>query len=217
MRAVLLGPVLKSKLEAKSILATIGLTGADMRVGVDGGTEYFAKVGLLPHIAVGDWDSLKNQSLLKKIPHITLPTHKDQSDLFYAVRAAVKLGATEIVCAGVSGGRIDQQLGVLYDLAQVASGEAGRVKRVSVYGAEGVSYHFLSAKIKQWEMPLKLGQTISLFPLGGSARGVSTRGLKYKLKNAVLNCSSRGLSNRVTQPRVEVKIKSGHLVVMIPS
>jgi thiamine pyrophosphokinase len=222
MRAVLLGPVLQSKLEAKTALASLALSEKDMRVGVDGGTEYFVKLGLLPHIAVGDWDSLKTQAktqaILKKIPHITLPTHKDRSDLFYAARAAVKLGASEIVCAGVTGGRLDQQLGVLYDLAGVAGGAAGRVKSVSVFctGMGGVTYYFLSPKIKKWSCQLKLGQIVSLFPLGGSARGVSTRGLKYRLKNAVLTCDSRGLSNRVTQPYVEVKLTSGHLVAMIP-
>src|SRR5262249_29262497 len=114
-RAILIGPLLLKMppSERRKILSSINLTSGDLRIGVDGGTDVWLKAGLSPHLAVGDWDSLRSRNVLNTIPRLTYSPEKDESDLFLAARAAIDLGARSIVCAGVTGGRLDHHLASL--------------------------------------------------------------------------------------------------------
>jgi thiamine pyrophosphokinase len=217
-RAVLLGPLLlkMSPLERRAILSGLDLTSDDLRIGVDGGTDVWLKAGLSPHLAVGDWDSLRSRNVLQTIPHLTYSREKDESDLFLAARAAIDLGARSIICAGVTGGRLDHHLASIYDLSRIAGGKLGKVRAVSAIGPEGATY-FLSGKIPVWKEKLRSGQAISVLAVGGSAQGVSLQGFKHSLRNATLACSSLGLSNRVKAASVKVELKRGSLIVFVPS
>jgi thiamine pyrophosphokinase len=217
-RAILIGPLLLKMppAERRKLLSSINLTSGDLRIGVDGGTDVWLKAGLSPHLAVGDWDSLRSRNVLNTIPHLTYSPEKDESDLFLAARAAIDLGARSIICAGVTGGRLDHHLASLYDLSRIAGGQLGKVRGVSAIGPEGATF-FLSSKISVWKERLHTGQVVSVLPIGGPAKGVTLHGFKHGLKNATIPCSSLGLSNRAKTSSVEVKLKKGNLIVFVPS
>jgi thiamine pyrophosphokinase len=217
-RAVLLGPTLlkMTPIERRRLLSSLELTSDDLRIGVDGGTDVWLRAGLAPHLAVGDWDSLKNRNVLNTIPHLTYSPDKDESDLFLAARAAIDLGARSIVCAGVTGGRPDHTLASIYDLARIASGQLGKVRAVTTVGPEGVT-SYLSSRIPSWRSKVALGQVISVLAVGGTAKGVTLRGFKHALRNAAMPCNSLGLSNRAKSVSVGVDLKSGNLIVFVPS
>ncbi|HSX40078.1 MAG TPA: hypothetical protein VLF68_00535, partial [Candidatus Saccharimonadales bacterium] len=64
----------------------------------------------------------------------------------------------------------------------------------------------------------KKGDLLSLIPLSGKATGMHTKNLYYPLKNETLYLGkSRGVSNVFTKSRVEVRIKSGLLLVVYTS
>jgi thiamine pyrophosphokinase len=217
-RAVLLGPMLLKMTpgDRRGILSDLNLTTGDLRIGVDGGTDVWLKAGLSPHLAVGDWDSLRSRNVLQTIPHLTYSPEKDESDLFLAARAAIDLGARSIICAGVTGGRLDHHLASIYDLARIAGGQLGKVRAVSALGPEGATF-FLSGKIPVWKEKVRTGQVISILAVGGPAQGVSLQGFKHGLKNASMPCSSLGLSNRAKSSAVKVEVKRGNLIVFVPS
>lgn len=194
------------------------LIARDLRVAVDGGLKVFRKIGWKPHFAVGDWDSLGTEKVshaLRGIFHLTLPRHKDRSDLYYACRAAVSAGATDLVCLGVTGGRADHQLATLFDLSEIAH-EGGRELSVLAVDNE-TRYYFLSEKHPELSVDLVPGQTVSVFALEGEARGVTLQGFKYPLKNAVLQPSSHGLSNIALKTQCSIKVGKGRLVVLVLS
>ncbi|MEI8286142.1 MAG: hypothetical protein WCG15_02455, partial [Actinomycetes bacterium] len=61
------------------------------------------------------------------------------------------------------------------------------------------------------------GQTISLIPLGGPARGVTTTSLKWNLTKETLRpFTSRGVSNIALDSNVSIAVRRGHLAVIIP-
>lgn len=191
----------------------------DLFIGVDGGTRMWFRAGLKPHLAVGDWDSFKGpeaRKQLKHLHHFTLPVDKDRSDLFYAASIARNAEATRLICLGVTGGRPDQHLASILDLTSLAAGEAGEFSEVSAYSPEG-EYHFLSPLIPRWKEAFPSPRTISVFALSGAARGLTLKGFKYPVKNAELQPSSHGLSNRAWASSCEVCIREGGLLVMVPS
>ncbi len=191
----------------------------DLFVGVDGGMKIWLEAGYKPHMAVGDWDSFKGSAARKVISsmhHLTLPIDKDRSDFYYAAGTMQSAGATHLYCLGVTAGRPDQHLASILDLTQLAAGEAGPFSEVAAFGPEG-EYHFLSNRIPKWKDHFPRPRTVSIFAVGGVARGVTLKGLKYGLKGGELSPSSHGLSNRSWAHHCEVGVKKGNLVVMLPS
>lgn len=221
-RALVIGPRVGSLRELTRSLFMAGVDpkqmARDLRVAVDGGLKVFRKIGWKPHFAVGDWDSLGDEKVsaaLRGIFHLTLPRNKDRSDLYYACRAAVSTGATDLVCLGVTGGRPDHQLATLFDLSEIAHQGGSKLSVVAVDNE--TRYHFLSEKNPEWHGTLEIGQTVSVFALEGQARGVTLQGFKYPLKNAVLEPSSHGLSNRVSKTQCSIKVRKGRVVVLVLS
>ncbi|MCM2279325.1 MAG: thiamine diphosphokinase [Oligoflexia bacterium] len=212
-RAILIGP----RPVPPALVRELRLGPGDFIIAVDGGLRRCRRLGLRPGLAIGDWDSLGARSperALAGIPHLTLPREKDWSDLCYALDAAEALGAREIVCLGVTGGRPDHQLGVLLDLSEAAASSASRFRSVQAWGADG-RYHFISSRMPRWTARLEPGRCVSVFALGGPAKGVSLRGFRYPLRNAPLVPSSRGLSNRVVSRVCTVAVGRGSLLVLV--
>lgn len=216
-RAILLGPMIGSSQHPSKLLPSLKIGTDDLLVGVDGGTQAWLDWGYRPHFAVGDWDSLKSQKkVLSKIPHLSLSTHKDRSDLFFAARAAIEIGAQELVCLGVTGGqRLDHHLATLLDLSAFSTGKYGKLKSVLAAGLDG-EYHFLSESIPRWSLTSKRRRLISIFALAGEGVGVSLSGFQYALKNVTLSSSSLGLSNWTQKRKCEVRLRKGQLLVILP-
>lgn len=76
-------------------------------IGVDRGIEILAKQGIKPIYAIGDFDSIKNEEILKNLDIERLPTRKDVTDTHAAVDYAIAKGYDEIDIYGVTGGRLD--------------------------------------------------------------------------------------------------------------
>jgi len=61
----------------------------------------------------------------------------------------------------------------------------------------------------------KKGDDLSLIAIGQDAKGVSTKGLFYPLKNAVLQSgTAQGIRNKLTGKYAEITIRKGPLLVI---
>lgn len=211
-RAILLGPVAANYSHPQQWLESLNIGPEDFLIGIDGGLDVWNSWGILPHLAVGDWDSLTRTDLLQKVLHKTLSCNKDRSDLFYACECAVEVKVKELLCIGVTGGeRADHHFAVLCDLMFFSQSQ--KIK-VTAKGEEG-DYYFIQAG-SQWSATLKEKTTISLFAWGGAAEGVTLEGFQYTLKKAVLVPSSHGLSNEIKESVCSIELEKGQLLVMVP-
>lgn len=76
-------------------------------IGVDHGVEILINQGIKPIYAIGDFDSLKDQTILTNLKIHRLPTRKDVTDTHSAIDYAIANGYDEIDVYGVTGGRLD--------------------------------------------------------------------------------------------------------------
>lgn len=217
MRAILVGPSKGTPKQETALWRSLNIQASDLKIGVDGGSAIWFQRGIAPDFCIGDWDSLKNsKKILDRCRHITLPRDKDRSDLFFGIVAAIEAGAKEILCIGVTGGRVDHHFAMLSDLSIFSSGIYGDLNSVAAQGADG-TYVFLSGKIPKWSGSLTLGQTISLFSMSDVSTGVSLSGFQYSLRNTKLTPSSRGLSNCAVQENCRIRMRSGRMLLILPT
>ncbi len=183
---------------------------SDFVIGVDGGTNALSDSGIMPHMVVGDMDSVNKKVLSacrdRGVKIIQYPTEKDETDLELALREAIKLKPRGIVCAGIIGDRPDHTLANL-QLLQVPVR-----KGISTMGYfdSGVVYcieHFLELKGKP-------GDTVSLLPLTEEVTGITLKGFKYVLENGkMISGVPLGISNELADKTGSIRIRSGILLV----
>lgn len=184
---------------------------AELRIAADGGALALLRAELLPHVVVGDLDSLdpdSQQTLLARGVELRrFPRAKDETDFELALLLAAERGAQAIDVLGALGGRWDHTLANVALLAHPAL--LGR--RVRLLDTRQALYLVRD----QASINGQRGDTISLIPLGGAVRGVTTRGLLYPLQDALLHFEqARGISNVLLEPPAQVRVGEGLLLVV---
>ncbi len=184
------------------------LQNADLVIAADGGARHARALGLVPTAVVGDADSLDEETAAwlqeKGVPLLRHPRAKDETDLELALLYAVKRGAQEIAVLAAMGGRIDQTIANVELLVHPAL--AGR--RVRLLGSNYEAQ--LVRGGEECVVSGAAGDTVSLLPLSGEARGVSTSGLRWVLDGATLLFGpARGVSNEMTGPAARVRLEAG--------
>lgn len=191
------------------------LPAPDALIAADGGSGLAAQLGLTPDLVIGDLDS-SDPSLIETLQQAgaRLDRYKHETkwetDTELAALAALEMGAETIILLGAAGARLD------HTLANVLLLTHPRLAPVDVRLVDG-RQTLLLAKPGKWNaLPARVGDTVSLLPIGGQANGVRTEGLEYPLdREALLPGRGRGVSNIVTGERAGVYLESGTLLIVI--
>lgn len=186
----------------------------DLKIAADGGTHHYIQLGWKPDIIVGDFDSLSPEVLesLRSdgVEIVRHPARKDFTDLELALRYSVEHGAEEIDIFAAVGSRLDQSLANLLLL----SSERFRNLRVRLFEAN--QEVLVIAGGNPQELHGRPGETVSLIPLLGDARGISTEGLEYPLRGETLRFGeTRGISNLLLDRTAVVQLEDGLLLCVI--
>jgi len=181
-------------------------------IAADGGARLALACGLTPHLVVGDMDSLSEDDLADLRAHGAIiqrvTAEKDETDLELALLAAAERGAAWVRVLGAAGGRLDQTLAnaLLLTLDALTGRDVRLVAGQQTLWLIGPGEHALDGAP---------GDTISLIPLGGDARGVRTEGLRYPLRGETLRFGpARGVSNIIAAAGARVALDEGTLVVV---
>jgi len=172
-------------------------------IAVDGGINHCYKLDLHPDLIVGDFDSA-DPMILKNfdtVPQKKYPQDKDKTDLEIALELVYHTKVEEIAIFGALGGRTDHTLGNLILLSRYP----GKVFLETDNERIFVIDH-------QVEMDAYPGQLISLIPLNGAVKGISTEGLEWRLDNGTLDKKFIGISNIALGQRILISIKEGDLL-----
>lgn len=183
----------------------------DYIICADRGICHARKLGVTPHLIVGDFDSGSQEDLVyfqnQGIEINRFKPEKDETDTEIAVQKAIEIGASEVDIYGGLGSRLDHSLAnvhLLYKLLKV--GINGRLLHPN---------NEVSLAMNRYNIIGEKGDLVSLLPFAGNVEGVTTKGLAYPLENALIPIgTSLGISNYLLGEVAEVIIQKGILIVI---
>ncbi len=175
----------------------------------DGGLKHAEKLNIKPDLIMGDFDSCPGD-LLEKYKDTQIKKYnpiKDATDIELALYEAVNLKPTEIIIMGGMGTRFDHTL----TNAHLLKIPLERSVKACVVNENNI----IRLTDKPISLPGSKGDILSLIPLTTTVSGVTTEGLFYPLKDAVLEVgSSFGVSNVFTGNEAKVYVSDGLLFVI---
>ena len=171
-------------------------------ISIDGAADKLKSLKLDSHIILGDLDSLKKSKSDYKCFVYEL---KDQSksDLEKSLNWCIRKRINTVSLIGFSGGRFDHELTSLLLLEYFSD------KIQLNYYSDHCEIHSFRG-FRTFES--FKGQIISIFSLNLKAN-ISTSGLKYNLKNDLLNSPSNGLSNVSMKDKFTIESTSSIFVI----
>jgi thiamine pyrophosphokinase len=189
-------------------------TEKDLIIAADGGFNHCRRWHVMPHVVVGDMDSVDPSELTgcghSEIEIQRFPTRKDETDLSLALRLAIDRHAAEIVILGALGARWDMTFSNVFILLSPF------LRGIDTRILEG-QYELLCLHgPRKTLLEGTPGTTVSLIPLAGPVTGVTLGGFDFPLHKETLPVgTSRGVSNLFRDKSVEIEIEGGHLLVVI--
>lgn len=185
-------------------------------IAVDKGIETCNKIGIVPDVIVGDFDSASKVTVgvyrkmakkMRSIQFVDLDTHKDFTDTHVAIMHAMEEGATDIYISGATGTRLDHTMANIGLLKECAD------KGVNAYIEDDhnvITMINSSAGISR----LEGYDYISFIPYGGCVTGVTLTGFEYNVENRTFEIGdSLGVSNRVVSEDARIEIEDGYMIV----
>lgn len=183
----------------------------DYVIAVDAGYEHLAKIGVVPDLVIGDFDSL---GYVPEHPEVEkFPSHKDESDIEIALYSAAEKGYDELIVYGCLGARLDFTYAV-YQLVTHFT-EAGNT--IYVVGEETIVTGLSGRKRSSLSFDERASGTLSLFAASECVTGVDERGLEYLLDKATLkNDKPLGVSNAFSGTRSTISVEEGTALLFFP-
>ena len=177
----------------------------------DSGAGYLRAIGMVPHVIIGDMDSL-SPDMLEYFKErgsriIRFPAGKNETDTQLALEYAFGIAPDEIYVFGAFGTRID------HTLANVSLLALGLKKGIQIKLIDEWCETFIVNR--ECTIEGEPGQTVSLLPLSDMVTGITIDGFEYPLKDGVMEIGTPyGVSNRLVATRGVISVKTGHLLVI---
>lgn len=154
-------------------------------------------------LAIGDFDSLEDISLLENIKTIKLSREKDDSDTAYALRHAYQQTDDVILIGGIQGSRSD------HFIANLLLFE--KYQDLIIMDANNKIFKLFPGEL---EINKDNFQYLSIFPLEDCK--ITLRGVKYPLDfETIFKFDVIGLSNEIVDSTANLDLSTGELLVIL--
>ncbi|MBE6915431.1 MAG: thiamine diphosphokinase [Ruminococcaceae bacterium] len=180
---------------------------SDYVICADGGIDTAKQVGIACDFWIGDGDSCEKEFDVQESSR--LPREKDETDLYCAVQHALEHGAKTIYIAAATGGRGDHFLANL-SLLEFLFEENVYAEVVD----ECNRFLFHSGGERKLSRDPDFPY-VSIVPLDRELIGVTLKGLKYPLKDAILQRKQIiSVSNEAVCDEFTVRIETGRALIV---
>jgi len=180
-------------------------------IAADGGASHCFRLKVIPDLIIGDFDSIGDDAMLafSKVPKMQFLKDKDETDLELAIIQAFLINPEKVTLFAATGNRVDHTLVNLHILRRFASKLLIETENETIFALNP------EVSANSFEIKTEVGQTISFLPIGNDATGVTTKGLKWELKDATLNEKFLSISNVCLDTRTSISIKTGDLLCFL--
>ena len=179
-------------------------------IGADKGAVYLLNEGIIPNVAVGDFDSLSIEefsNLSKRVASVKVASvDKDETDTDLALTQALNFSPQQIVVMGVTGGRLDHFISALNSVYrfQMDNPEIEFIIRNKWNEmrllAPGVTILAINPRFP----------FVSFYAFHGNVENITLTGMKYNVDNETIKIgSSRFTSNEVLDEHGSIFFASG--------
>ncbi|HRU97458.1 MAG TPA: thiamine diphosphokinase [Ruminococcus sp.] len=177
----------------------------------DSGYKHAKKLGLVPDLLVGDFDSY-TRKLPKGVEVYRSVPEKDDTDTLMAVKIAIERGYTNIYLYGALGGpRFDHAFANIQTMLYAREHGANLIligNGTLLLQGEGEAMY--TEESKRWGY-----KYLSVFAITETVKIKSLRGVKYPLENYEMKSSFPiGVSNEITDGQAFLDIESGLALVI---
>lgn len=178
----------------------------DFILALDGGGDIALKAGIMPHMVIGDLDSISAQAK-EQIGRDRLfkVARQDNTDMEKGLDFCKVLKPSMVTVVGAAGGRLDFTLGNLISLLNYAKYFDIEVKSSSMT---------VYPLVKGGTFKARKGATVSLLPFE-KIKNITLKGLKYPLKNETLSLCQKGVSNMAEEETFSVSFDKGRLLLAV--
>ncbi|WAA13909.1 thiamine diphosphokinase [Fervidibacillus halotolerans] len=183
-------------------------------IAVDKGVKYLMDEGIVPNMAVGDFDSISEKE--REIYEQTVPLfkiyekEKDETDLDIALSFALEKKPKIIRIFGATGGRIDHlmaNISLLIKPLQINGPLIELIDRQNLIQVKGPGQYVLKRKLDK--------PYISFIPLTNKIAGLTLKGFKYPLEDRQIPFGSTlCISNELIQEYGTYSFEKGILLVI---
>lgn len=186
----------------------------DIVIGADYGAAALIDAGIIPYLAIGDFDTTGKEKLQEwktfGIKIVSLPAMKDVTDMHAALEEALSYGPEEVYLFGAFGGsRMDHTLANL-----------GLLEMLSAHGTVGILQDQTNlVRLLQGPGKVELVNLdytyVSILPISKHINGVCTTGLVYPLTDECLKRGdTRGISNQILGNMATISIAEGECYII---
>ncbi len=184
----------------------------DCIIGVDKGLCSLNRMGIIPDIALGDFDSADDDisAVYKaKSDTIILNPMKDYTDTHMAVITALKYATEEIWILGATGTRLDHVMGNLALLKLCLD------KGIKAYMEDDNNRIYMISDEIILSKERVYGKYVSLIPYSDKVTDIWLKGFLYGLEGeTMIKDDTIGISNELREEEGHIKVGGGYLLVM---
>ena len=177
----------------------------DVVIAADGGLVHTEALGLVPDVILGDFDSLGY------VPEgaLVYPVEKDDTDCMLAIKKGFEMGCDQfVIYGGMDGKRTDHTMANFQALHYIAK----RGGRGTLVGRRQIATVIRNDSLV---FPAYFIQYLSVFCMGGDAKGVTIRGMQYEMEDGILTADlPMGVSNKFIRKRATVSVRDGALLLL---
>ncbi len=184
----------------------LNIDNSDLIIGADAGITNLEKLGIKPHLIVGDFDSLgyipEGDNIIRH------PVRKNETDTILAIDIAFEKGFRKFVIYGCIGGRLDHTYANIQTASYVAT-KGG----YAVFTDKSICFTVI--KNNYIEFSKRNSGLVSVFAHSDMAKGVTEEGLLFEIQNETLSPDyPLGVSNEFIGKVARISVEDGALCVM---
>ena len=184
----------------------------DFVIGIDKGALFLIQHEVIPHISMGDFDSVSEQErqiIQQKSKRFVCcdPVNKTMTDTEIGFHFALEQNAQHILILGGTGSRMDHTLANLFLLLRAAEQKVACVIQDS---CNKITIITGTTRVKNE------GYTyVSIFPITAEVTGITLKGFKYPLCKATMRIGQCfGISNELIDTHGTIEFTKGKLLLI---